>query len=54
MQDNEHVSGLGKVMCNLHGLEFLLRAFLSKHNETLEPSTDIGKLEVGDKVRVNS
>jgi len=41
-------------MGNLHGLEFALRAFLTKHNETLEPSVDVGKLAVGDKVPVNS
>jgi len=54
MDNAEYVQSLGKLVSNLHSLEFVLRAFLLKHHEGHEPSVDIAKLAVGDKVPSNS
>ncbi|MCK4246400.1 hypothetical protein KAX14_04115 [Candidatus Bipolaricaulota bacterium] len=52
--EDKYVERLGKLMSNLHSLEFVLRAFLLKFNEGTEPKVDLDKLQVGDTIPVNS
>lgn len=51
---DEYALRLGRLLVNLHALEFALRAFLVKHNERSEPHVDHGALRVGSAVPVNS
>jgi len=52
--EDKYAERLGKLMSNLHSLEFALRAFLLKFNEGTEPKVDLDKLQVGDTVPANS
>ena len=54
MNDQEYVKSLGSLISNLHSLEYILRAFLAKQNETHEPNVDINKVREGIKVPTNS
>ena len=54
MELDEHFLQLGKLMANLHGLEFALRAFLHKHHEDTEPIVTQGDTTVGALVPENS
>ena len=54
MNDDEHAANLGKLMANLHGLEFTLRAFLAKRNASNEPGVNLRSAGEGDWVAVNS
>jgi len=52
--EDKYAERLGKLMSNIHSLEFALRAFLLKFNEGTEPKVDLDKLQVGDTVPANS
>ena len=54
MQIDEYLLSLGKLVSNLHSLEFALRAFLLRRNEGLAPKVDVAKLAAGDMVPINS
>jgi hypothetical protein len=54
MDTSEYCQKLGKLVANLHSLEFALRAFLLKYFEGQEPQTDISTLLAGDEVPSNS
>jgi hypothetical protein len=55
MQADEHCYRLGKLVCNLLSLEFMLRTFLSRaldpDHRTLPKQPDFDDLKVGDRVR---
>ncbi len=52
--NESHALAVGKLVVNLQGLEYALRAFLLKHNEASEPQVDTSKLKQGDMVPANS
>ncbi len=52
MDKTGHAQNLGKVIANLHGLEYVLRAFLHKYYQG-EPETDADSLRVGARVPEN-
>jgi len=54
VETDDHCVLLGKLVANLHSLEFALRAFLVKHNEGREPSLDLDAIAPGGHVPENS
>jgi len=54
VENDEHYAKLGLLLGNLHGLEFALRAFLSKRNSDSEPVVDFKRATEGDWVEINS
>jgi hypothetical protein len=53
MDTTAYCENLGKLPCNLHGLEFALRAFLAKHNAEHERQANHQDFRVGVLVPEN-
>ena len=54
MTFDEYCKKIGKIIINLHGLEFALRGFLSKFNESQEPPVNNSNFYEGNFVPENS
>ena len=54
MEESEYLLTLGKLVANLHSLEFSLRAFLLKNFESREPKVNLTNIIAGDEVPLNS
>jgi len=54
MKITQYQTQLGKLLMNLHALEFAIRAFLVKINENTEPRVDINSVKEGDWIEINS
>jgi len=54
VEKDDHCMQLGKLVATLHSLEFTLRAFLLKHNESREPSVALDAIAPGGHVPENS
>ena len=54
MEMSDYLLTLGKLVANLHSLEFALRAFLLKNFESREPKADLKTINAGDEVPLNS
>jgi hypothetical protein len=54
MEMSDYLLTLGKLVANLHSLEFALRAFLLKNFESHEPAVDLESVVAGDEVALNS
>ena len=54
MNKDDYARLLGRLVANLHSLEFALRVFLLQYHCTREPSVDIRNLAQGEKVGINS
>ena len=54
VKTNDYLLQLGKLVANLHSLEFALRAFLVKYNEDHEPNFDHAAILPGRHVPENS
>jgi hypothetical protein len=54
MNQKQYLQNLGALLCNLHGLEFMLRCFLAKYNENDKSQVDHCEFTPGDYVPENS